>query len=104
MAVLLELEIEALDLLITKVGPIFQHIVPHWPVLSIQLRCIDFEVLPSTSSSIAIESSIAQQKLGCGFIQHDPVLDSSTLPIRISCMPNNIQEFLRNECKVNNLC
>ncbi len=63
MAVSLELGIEALDLLITKVGPIFEHIVPHWPVLSIQLRCIDFEVLPSTSSSIAIDSSIAQQKL-----------------------------------------
>ncbi len=83
-----------LDLLITEVGPIFEHIIPHWPVISVQLRRIDFKVLPSTSRSIC--NSIDQQKLCCGFIQHDPLLDSSTLPIRISCPTTSKSFFIMN--------
>ncbi len=35
----LELEASfALDLLITQVGPILEHIIPHWPVISVETQ------------------------------------------------------------------
>ncbi len=44
------IELEAsfvLDLLITQVGPILEHIIPHWPIISVQLRRIDLTQVPA---------------------------------------------------------
>ena len=81
-----------LDLLITQVGPVFEHVIPPWPVISVQLRRIAFQVLTNI-----------QQKFACGFIRHDPVLDSCALPLKISCPTTSRSFFTMNAKEVSYL-